>query len=229
MMKRAIGSKTVFKNELVAQHGDVLVVSVKPQVVNQVLPKIINSKKLVVSIAAGISISSLEQNLPKGTRVIRAMPNTAATIGHSASVFMKGTHATKSDIETVERLFSSVGLCEQVHDEQLIDVATALAGSGPAYIYMIIEALADGAVKMGMTRQLAYSLASQTVLGAGTMVQHTDNHPAQLKDDVASPAGSTITAIHHLEKHGLRSALIGAIEAATLRCREINEKTNKKT
>lgn len=192
------------------------------------------------------------QGLPEGTPVVRVMPNTPALVGCGATVFARGRHAGEKEAQVAEKLFSAVGLCEEV-DETMIDPVTALAGSGPAYVsqffqcqkilrsssnyegsstssqvYMMIEALGDGGVKMGLPRALAYKLAAQTVLGAGAMVRETGTHPAQLKDDVASPAGSTITGIHHLEKHGLRSAVIGAVEAATLRCREFSSVAGEK-
>ncbi|XP_011312417.1 pyrroline-5-carboxylate reductase [Fopius arisanus] len=220
---REIESKTVHTNDAVATHGDVLILSVKPQVVPKILPELKDPEKLVLSIAMGISIETLEKGLPSGTPVIRVMPNTPALVGCGATVFSRGTHVTDEEAEITKRLFSAVGTCQEV-DEHLIDPVTALAGSGPAYVYMFIEAMADGAVKMGMPRPLAYKLASQTVLGAGMMVRETGSHPGQLKDDVASPAGSTISAIHELEKNGIRSAVIDAIEAATLRCREFSTK-----
>lgn len=225
---KEMGSNTVFANAPVIDYGDVLILSVKPQIVPKILPalKMHDNKKLLISIAMGISLTSLEKALPKDTPVIRVMPNTPALVGCGATVFTRGKHASDKDAEVTEKLFSAVGICEEV-PENFIDPVTALAGSGPAYVYMIIEAMADGGVKMGLTRSIAYKLAAQTVLGAGTMVRETNIHPGQLKDDVTSPAGSTITGIHHLEKHGLRSALIDAIEAATLRCREVSLQTKK--
>lgn len=224
---KELGSNTVHTNGPVIDHGDVLILSVKPQVVPKVLPDLKNYKKLLLSIAMGIPLSSLEKALPEGTPVIRVMPNTPALVGCGATVYARGTSAGDKEAEIAEKLFSAVGFCEEV-PENLIDPVTALAGSGPAYVYMMIEALADGAVKMGLTRHTAYKLAAQTVLGAGTMVRDTNTHPGQLKDDVASPAGSTITAIHYLEQHGLRSAIIGAIEAATKRCREVSSLSEKR-
>ncbi|CAL1675249.1 unnamed protein product [Lasius platythorax] len=223
---KEMGSNTVFANAPVIDYGDVLILSVKPQVVPKILPEIHDNKKLLISIAMGVSLTSLERALPEKTPVIRVMPNTPALVGCGATVFTRGKYASDKDAEVTEKLFSAVGICEQV-PENLIDPVTALAGSGPAYVYIIIEAMADGGVKMGLTRPIAYKLAAQTVLGAGTMVRETNIHPGQLKDDVTSPAGSTITGIHHLEKQGLRSALIDAIEAATLRCREVSLQTEK--
>ncbi|XP_066583993.1 uncharacterized protein P5cr-2 [Prorops nasuta] len=223
---KEIGSKTVFTNAPVIEHGDLLILSVKPQVVPKVLPELKNCNKLLLSIAMGIPISTLESNLPPNTPVIRVMPNTPVLVGCGATVFARGSNAKDEDAAIAKKLFSSVGYCEEV-PENMIDPVTALAGSGPAYVYMMIEALADGGVKMGLMRPIAYKLAAQTVLGAGTMVRETNIHPGQLKDDVASPAGSTIAGIHHLEKSGLRSALIGAVEAAAIRCKEVNELSQK--
>ncbi|XP_076753716.1 uncharacterized protein LOC143425100 isoform X1 [Xylocopa sonorina] len=223
---KEIGSDTVFTNGPVINYGDVLILSVKPQVVPQVLPELKNYNKLLLSIAMGIPLASLEKALPDGTPVIRVMPNTPALVGCGATVYARGKSAGDKEAEIAEKLFSAVGLCEEV-PENLIDPVTALAGSGPAYVYMMIEALADGAVKMGLMRPIAYKLAAQTVLGAGTMVRDTERHPGQLKDDVASPAGSTITGIHYLEQHGLRSAVIGAVEAAAKRCKEVSSVSEK--
>ncbi|XP_076643048.1 pyrroline-5-carboxylate reductase 2 isoform X2 [Halictus rubicundus] len=223
---KEIGSETVFKNGPVVDHGDLLILSVKPQVVPIVLPDLKNYNKLLLSIAMGVPIASLEKALPEGTPVIRVMPNTPALVGCGATVYARGKHAGDKEAEITEKLFSSVGICEEV-TENLIDPVTALAGSGPAYVYMMIEALADGGVKMGLTRPIAYKLAAQTVVGAGVMVRETNIHPGQLKDDVASPAGSTITGIHYLEEHGLRSAVIGAVEAATKRCKEVSSVLEK--
>ncbi|XP_018346053.1 PREDICTED: pyrroline-5-carboxylate reductase 1, mitochondrial-like isoform X3 [Trachymyrmex septentrionalis] len=225
---KKMGSSTVFANIPVIDFSDVLILSVKPQVVPKVLSefRVDDNKKLVLSIAMGISLKSLEKALPKETPVIRVMPNTPALVGCGATVFARGKCASDEDAEIAEKLFCSIGTCEEV-PEYFIDPVTALAGSGPAYIYMVIEAMADGGVKMGLTRPIAYRLAAQTVLGAGAMVLKTNLHPGQLKDDVTSPAGSTIAAIHQLEKYGLRSALITAIEAATLRCKEVSLQANK--
>lgn len=223
---KEMGSETVFSNGPVVDYGDILILSVKPQVVPMVLPDLKNYNKLLLSIAMGVPLASLEKAMPDGTPVIRVMPNTPALVGCGATVYARGKNAGDKEAEIAEKLFSSVGLCEEV-PENLIDPVTALAGSGPAYVYMMIEALADGGVKMGLMRPIAYKLAAQTVLGAGTMVRDTNMHPGQLKDDVASPAGSTITGIHYLEQHGLRSAIIGAVEAATKRCKEVSSLSEK--
>lgn len=169
------------------------------------------------------------------------MPNTAALVNQACSVFVRGTTATDEDANLVDTLLKSIGTCEEV-TESLIDAITGLSGSGPAYVYIMIESLADGGVKMGLPRDMAYRLASQTVLGAGLLVRDSERHPGQLKDDVTSPAGSTAAGIYHLEKHGkknilklnrealnrqsmpiilaFRSTVAGAVEAATEKCRE---------
>ncbi|XP_012252714.2 pyrroline-5-carboxylate reductase 1, mitochondrial [Athalia rosae] len=219
-----MGSRTVFNNEEITEHnGDIVILAVKPQAASSVLSDLRKASspiKLMLSIAMGISISTIEKALPSETPVIRAMPNTPSVVGFGATVFARGKNADQKDADIASRLFKSVGICEEV-GENMIDPVTALASSGPAYVFVMIEALADGAVKMGMPRNLAYKLATQTILGAGAMAKETQRHPGQLKDEVASPAGSTIAALHYLERYGFRSALIGAVEAATLRCREV--------
>lgn len=142
------------------------------------------------------------QGLPKESRIIRVMPNTPALVNHGCSVFVRGKAATDADAAITQKLLESIGTSEEV-TESLMDPITALSGSGPAYIYVLIEALADGAVKMGLPRDLAYRLAAQTVLGAGHLARESGRHPGQLKDDVTSPAGSTAAGLDHLEKNGM--------------------------
>ncbi|CAG9821512.1 unnamed protein product [Phaedon cochleariae] len=225
-------SRIIFNPQYIAiQKSDVVIVSVKPSIVPIALGDIKNGNvkadKLFLSIAMGVTTKQLEKLLPEESRVIRVMPNTPALVRCAASVFVTGSNATKSDAKITKQLLESIGTCEEV-SEGLLDPITALSGSGPAYIYVLIEALADGAVKMGLPRDLAYRLASQTVLGAGKMVQHTKTHPAILKDDVTSPAGSTAAGLHALEENSFRASVIAAIQAATQRCREVsNEGRNK--
>lgn len=144
---------------------------------------------------------STAQILPTTSRVIRAMPNTPALVRQGCSVFVRGSAANEEDATLTKSLLESIGTCEEV-TESLLDPITALSGSGPAYVFVMIEALADGAVKMGLPRDMAYRLASQTVLGAGQLVRDSGRHPGQLKDDVTSPAGSTAAGLWHLEKNG---------------------------
>ncbi|XP_025834301.1 pyrroline-5-carboxylate reductase 2 [Agrilus planipennis] len=232
---QSIGAESVFENIPVVKKSDVVFVSVKPSVIPQALGDITNADdlkandadKLYLSIAMGVTIKELESYLPRDSRVIRVMPNTPALVRSAASVFVRGSNVTDEDAFTTKELLSSIGTCEEV-TENLLDPITALSGSGPAYIYVIIEALADGGVKMGLPRDLAYRLAAQTVLGSGKMVLDTNTHPGILKDNVTSPAGSTASGLHFLEEKGLRAALIGAIEAATKRCHQVSSNGSTK-
>lgn len=224
---KEIGASATFENTEVVEGSDIVIIATKPTVVSIALADIkkneIKADKLFLSIAMGVTIKQLEQMLPYEARVIRTMPNTPALVQNAASVFVSGTNATKDDGRVTKRLLESIGTCEEV-PEHYIDAITALSGSGPAYVYLMIEALADGGVKMGLPRDLAYRLASQTVLGAGQMVRDTKTHPGVLKDDVSSPSGSTAYGLHYLEEKGLRGAVIGAVEAATRRCRKVTSK-----
>ena len=175
---------------------------------------------LIISIAAGITVTALEAAVSEHNRVIRAMPNTPALIGKGAAAYCLGTRATRNDALTAHALLGAVGLAVEV-PERLMDAVTGLSGSGPAYIYLVIEALADGGVRVGFTRADALLLAAQTVLGAAAMVLETGEHPAALKDKVASPGGTCIAGLAEIERHGLRSALIDAVTAATRRATEL--------
>ncbi len=177
---------------------------------------------LVISIAAGITITALEAAASQSIRVIRTMPNTPALVGKGAAGYCLGTRATPDDAKTARLLLGSVGLAVEV-PERLIDAVTGLSGSGPAYVYLIIEALADGGVGVGLPRADAVRLAAQTVLGAAAMVLETGEHPAVLKDMVTSPGGTTIAGLAELERRGLRSALIDAVAAATRRATELGK------
>ena len=172
--------------------------------------------KLLISIVAGLSIASLEKAAGDKLRIIRVMPNTPALVLAGASGFATGTQATDADAEIAQKIFGGVGLSVRVK-ESLLDAVTGLSGSGPAYVYTIIEALADGGVLMGLPRDLALQLAAKTVAGAAEMVMQTGMHPAALRDQVASPGGTTIAGIEALEAGGLRAALIAAVRAASQR------------
>jgi len=178
------------------------------------------SGKLLISIVAGMSISSLEKAGGEKFRIIRVMPNTPALVLAGASGFATGTRATEDDAENAQRIFGSVGVAVRLKEE-LLDAVTGLSGSGPAYVYTIIEALADGGVLMGLPRDLALQLAASTVAGSAAMVLQSGEHPSALRDQVASPGGTTIAGIEALEKGGLRAALIAAVRAATARAREL--------
>lgn len=219
---RELGCITTYRNADVIQQSNVVIMAVKPVVVTKILSEVhphFTLQHLLVSIAMGTTISSMEKILPAKSRVIRVMPNTPALVRAGASVFARGRSANSEDVQTVRNIFSSVGICEEAQ-EHLLDAVTALSGSGPAYMYMAIDAMADGAVKMGIGRDLALRLATQTMLGSARMVLETGRHPGSLKDDVCSPGGTTIYAVHRLEKRGFRYALMDAIEAATLRSKD---------
>lgn len=204
--------------------ADVVLIAVKPGIVPAVLAEIapaVDSTKLVISIAAGVTISKIEALLPSGVPVVRVMPNTPALVGEGASALASGTSAGKAHLAIAKALLDAVGKSFVV-DEKLLDAVTGLSGSGPAYVYLIIEALSDGGVKAGLPRAIARDLAAQTVLGSAKMVLETGDHPAKLKDDVTTPGGTTIAGIAELERAGVRSALIDAVEAATERSRELS-------
>ncbi|XP_062550778.1 pyrroline-5-carboxylate reductase 1, mitochondrial-like [Armigeres subalbatus] len=222
---KEMGAGTFLDSVPVVKRSEVVFITVKPWVVPTVLKQVLSSSKdkLFISVAMGVKLKELEESLLPTARVIRVMPNTATLVRAGASVFVRGKAATDDDCSLTQVLLESVGTCDEV-TEQLIDPITALSGSGPGYVFTMIEAMADGAVKMGLSRDLAYKLAAQTVMGSGKMVLETGAHPGQLKDDVASPAGSTITGLLFLEKNAFRYIVSGAIEAATLRCREVSGK-----
>jgi pyrroline-5-carboxylate reductase len=203
---------------------DVILLCTKPYDAAAVLAQasaVLEKPALVISIAAGVTLAALE-NAAGRNRVIRAMPNTPALVGCGAAAFSLGASATPHDAECARRLLGSVGLAIEL-PERLIDAVTGLSGSGPAYIYLVIDAMADGGVRMGLPRADALKLAAQTVLGAAAMVLQTGEHPAALKDMVTSPGGTTIAGLAELERLGLRSAMIEAVAAATRRATELGK------
>jgi pyrroline-5-carboxylate reductase len=217
------GIETTDDNAAVAAWADTVVIAVKPQIVDRILAPIADGVRegdLVVSIAAGVPIEALEARLPPGTRVIRTMPNTAAIALAGATAIAPGAHAQKADVEIAKALFSAVGRCV-VLDESLLDAVTGLSGSGPAYVMVMIEALADGGVKVGLGRDVALLLAAQTVYGAAKLQLETGEHPGRLKDMVTSPGGTAIAGLHTLEAGGLRRTLIDAVEAAAERSAQL--------
>ncbi len=206
------------------QNSDVVFLAVKPQMMQSVLEDLVphlRPEQLIVSVAAGLTISRLESWLPPGCRLIRVMPNTPCLIGKGACGISRGTSASDADEQLVSTLLSSVGVVEIVA-EHLLDAVTGLSGSGPAYVFQIIEALSDGGVKVGLPRDMAIRLAAQTLVGAAEMVLQTGEHPAALKDAVTSPGGTTIAALHEMELGGVRAALISAVEASTRRSAELS-------
>jgi pyrroline-5-carboxylate reductase len=208
-----------------AESCDTFLLATKPQDIagacHSLTTALAGRPALVISLAAGISIIRLEQLLPENIRVIRTMPNTPALVGCGASAYSKGSRANDADQQATHALLAAVGIATEV-PESLLDAVTGLSGSGPAYGFMVIEALADAGVRQGLPRAKAIELAAQTMLGAAAMVLQTSLHPAVLRDMVASPGGTTIAAIAALEEHGLRHALHEAVSAATLRSKELS-------
>lgn len=226
-VEHVFGDATHGGAEDIAKFSDIVLVGVKPQVIKPVLQSLspfLEPRHLVVSIAAGIKLNELESHLGKGVRVIRVMPNTPALAQQGASAYALGSYAGDKDAEVVHTLLSKVGLAIRVQ-EKMMDGVTGVSGSGPAYVYMMIEAMADGGVAAGLPRETALALAAQTVKGAAEMVLHGDGdtltHPGVLKDRVASPAGTTIAAIAELENAGVRNAFIRAVLASASRSEEL--------
>lgn len=218
-----LGVKVTTDNAIAARDADIILLAVKPAIVPVVLEglaSVVTSKQLIVSIAAGVSLEAIESRLPDGVGVIRAMPNTPCQIGVGAIGFCAGKAATREQIDAAKTIFDAVGISVEV-PEKLISAVTGLSGSGPAYVYVMIEALSDAGVRVGLPRDTALKLAAQTVYGSAKMVLDDGRHPAALKDQVTSPGGTTIAAIDALEKAGFRSALIEAVKAATKRSEEL--------
>lgn len=199
---------------------DVFILAIKPYAILKAASELAGHDRLVISVAAGITLKQLQQSVQHG-RLIRVMPNTPSLVGAGASGFCAGEAASAEDIQWTQDALSAVGLAVQVTETQLSAV-TGLSGSGPAYICLVIEALADGGVLTGLPRPLAMQLAAQTVLGTAKMVMETGQHPGALKDAVASPGGTTIAALQVLEQHGLRGALIDAVQASAKRSLELS-------
>ena len=224
---KAFGVTVTDVLESAVDAADVIVIAIKPQVIPSVLPSLsgkIRADQTVLSIAAGISTEAIESLLQSSdtlpVRVVRAMPNTPALIGSGIAAICRGTHASDADMQRAEAVLGAAGEVVQVSESQL-DAVTGLSGSGPAYVYLVIEALADGGVRAGLPKALALKLSAQTVLGAARMVGETGEHPAILRDRVTSPGGTTIAGIHAAEAAGIRNALMSAVLAAAKRSEEI--------
>ncbi|WKY14809.1 hypothetical protein Q1695_000380 [Nippostrongylus brasiliensis] len=218
---KMLGLQTTHDNSEVVHKSDVVFIAVKPPHVNKVaseIAPILNREQLVVSIALGITIRNIESLLPTKSRVVRVMPNTPAVVRAGASAFAVGSACRDGDADLVRDLLSTVGFAVEV-PEVHIDPVTGLSGSGPSYMFAVIEGLADGGVKVGLPRDLALKLAAHTLYGAAKMVLETGAHPAQLKDDVQSPGGSSVYGMHKLESGGIKGILMDAVEAATSRSR----------
>jgi pyrroline-5-carboxylate reductase len=221
---------TTIDNAKLAAWSDIVVLAVKPQVIDKVMAPIARALRphaLVVSIVAGVPIESIESRLPPETRVVRTMPNTAAIALAAATAISPGTHASDQDLALARQLFEAVGRVV-VLEESLLDAVTGLSGSGPAYVMLMIEALADGGVKVGLHRETALLLAAQTVYGSAKLLLETGEHPGRIKDSVTSLGGTAIAGLHTLEAGGLRTTLIDAVESATRRSIELGEKMAEK-
>ena len=213
-------------NAAAARQAETVLLAVKPQHMDGALAELkgaVGETQLLISIAAGISTATIAAPFPYPVRVVRVMPNTPALVLEGVSALARGRHATAQDLETARQLFEAVGKVVVV-DESLMDAVTGLSGSGPAYVFLIIEALADAGVKVGLPRDVSLALAAQTVRGSARLVLETGKHPGELKDMVASPGGTTIAGLHALEQGAVRAALINAVEAAMRRSQELGKR-----
>ena len=225
-IRREYGVRTTTDNIEAVVESDIIVYAVKPQIIATVLKETaekLDMSKLVISIAAGVPMAAIESCLDKDLRLIRVMPNIAASVKEAASAIAAGAHATQEDIDLALAIFNSIGKSIFLKENYLMDAITGLSGSGPAYIFLIVDALADAGVKMGLAREEALFLSTQTVLGAAKLLLETQEHPGQLKDKVTSPGGTAIAGLATLEEGGLRTTLIHAVEAATNRSKELGE------
>ena len=216
-------------NRELVKKCDIVILAVKPQIVQKVLRDIaslVGRDKLVISIAAGVPIAIMDDVLRGGKNkkfsIVRTMPNTPALVQEGVTAIASGEHVRKIDVKIAHRIFEAVGRTVDVEEDQL-DAVTGLSGSGPAYIFMLIEALSDAGVKMGLSREVANTLTIQTVLGSAKLARESGKHPGELKDMVTSPAGTTISGLHALEEGSFHTTLMNAVEDATLRSRELGQ------
>jgi pyrroline-5-carboxylate reductase len=224
-IREKYGVKTTSHNTEVVKQSDLILLAVKPQIMKQVVEEIakyLDLAKLIISIAAGVSLDAIESCARKELKLIRVMPNICVSVREGASAIAGGKHVVKDDLMIAKTIFDSVGKSLFI-EESLLDAVTGLSGSGPAYIFLIVDALADAGVKVGLSRDDALMLASQTVLGAAKMLIETGEHPGKLKDMVTSPGGTAIAGLHTLEEGGLRTTLINAVEVATKRSKVLGE------
>jgi pyrroline-5-carboxylate reductase len=225
-MAKQYGIRPAASNRELVDEADVVILAVKPQIMSAVLKEIapsVKRSKLLISVAAGVPVTALRDALGTPARLIRVMPNTPALVLEGVTAIARSEGLDAGDLELAQELFGAVGRVV-VLDEGALDAVTGLSGSGPAYVAIVIESLADGGVRMGLDRATAMTLAAQTVLGSARLILETGMHPAQLKDMVSSPGGTTIAGITALEEGGVRRAFIGAVERATLRSRELGGK-----
>lgn len=222
-----MGISVTHSNVEVVCGSDVVFVAVKPHLISGVLSEIsrhVTERHVIVSVAAGVTLATLERLLPDNSVVIRLMPNLPCVAQEGALLFARGSHAKQGDATMLRSLLHHCGLVEE-GPEDWIDIHTGVSGSGVAFVYLFAEALAEGAVKMGMPSSLAHTIASQTVLGAGKLLRDSGKHPAQLRSDVCTPGGTTIYGLHTLEQGGARAAIMSAVESATKRARELGQKS----
>ena len=224
-IKELYGVLTTSNNINVVSASEIVVYAVKPQIMASVLRETgssLDMSKLIISIAAGVPLAAIESCLNKDLRLVRVMPNIPASVKEGAAAIAPGKHVLKDDLKVSKAIFDSVGR-SVIIEEDLMDAITGLSGSGPAYLFLIVDALADAGVKMGLSREDALLLSTQTVLGSAKLLMETNEHPGKLKDRVTSPGGTAIAGLHTLEQGGLRTTLINAVEAATKRSKELGE------
>jgi len=225
-LKNKYGVCTTTDNREVAKRAEILIYATKPQILATVLKEtadLLDKSKLIISIAAGVPLAAIEAGLQKELRLIRVMPNICAFVKESATAIAAGKYVEEGDIEMAKAIFDSVGISVFIQENVLMDAFTGLSGSGPAYVFLIIEAMADAGVKMGLSRKESLLLSTQTVMGSAKLLLESNEHPGQLKDRVTSPGGTSIAGIHTLEQGGLRTTIMDAVEAATNRSKELGE------
>ena len=220
-----VGIKVTSDNGEVCDFASIVILAVKPQIVDSVvkeMAKKLGKAKLLISVAAGVPLSRIEDHLARGARVVRVMPNIPCVVGAGASAYAGGAHATAKDLENVGLVLGSFGIALPV-EEKYLDAVTGLSGSGPAYVFLFIEALADGGVQVGLSREVALKLALQTVYGAARMALESAKHLGELKDEVTSPGGTTSAGLYALEQRGFRGIVMNAIVSATRRSQELGK------
>src|SRR2546425_4640333 len=220
-----LGIQVTSDNGAVCDFADIVILAVKPQILDGVVKEMarkLGKTKLVVSVAAGVPLSRIESNLAQGARVVRVMPNIPCVVGAGASCYAGGAHATAKDLENVALVLNSFGIALPV-EEKYLDAVTGLSGSGPAYVFLFIEAMADGGVQVGLSRDVALKLALQTVYGSARMALESAKHLGELKDEVTSPGGTTIAGLYALEQKGFKGTVMDAIVHATRRAQELGK------
>ncbi len=229
-MREKYNIATTTSNVEVVKRSEVVIYATKPQILASVLKEtadVLDKSKLVISIAAGVPLAAIASGLGKELRLIRVMPNICAFVKESATAIAAGEFVLDGDVDIAKAIFDSVGISVFIQENILMDAFTGLSGSGPAYVFLIIDAMADAGVKMGLSRRDSLLLSAQTVMGSAKLLLESNEHPGQLKDRVTSPGGTSIAGIHTLEQGGLRTTIIDAVEAATNRSMELGEQMVK--